>query len=313
MNAHVKYNVWFILRLCLLLAPPFAASAAEISDLWGRSGEKWTPQSRLPDFSFAGYHGGEAPLPILALGVSVKDFGAKGDGIADDTQAFLDALAKAKTGAIEIPAGRYKITNILEITRPGVVLRGAGADRTFLFFPVPLNDIKPNWSATTGGERTSEYSWAGGLVWFKGTERGKSLATVTAGAKRGDTSLQVSATNLFQPGQRIQIFQTDAADKSLTAELYSGDPGKTDKMGRVRVSLGKNTGARATFWNIRARKPIPYPPSAFGPPSMNLVGLRTDGPSVKQPDGKWFEAIPPEALSPQDLHAAQLARRLAGH
>jgi hypothetical protein len=33
---------------------------------------------------------------------------------------------------------------------------------------------------------------------------------------------------------------------------------------------------------------------------------------VKQLTGQWFEAIPPEALLPQDLHAAQLAHRLAG-
>ena len=42
-----------------------AAGAVETSDLWGVSGEKWTPQSRLPDFSFAGYHCGETPLPAL--------------------------------------------------------------------------------------------------------------------------------------------------------------------------------------------------------------------------------------------------------
>ena len=237
MNARPQDKVWLILSLWFILGRPVSAGAAQTSDLWGLSGEKWTPQSRLPDFSFAGYHCGETPLPALAPGVSVKDFGAKGDGVTDDTQSFLDALAKAKTGAIEIPPGRYKITKILEITRPGLVLRGAGADRTFLFFPVPLNDIQPKWSATTEGRRTSDYSWAGGMVWFRGTERGQALATVTAGANRGDTSLKVSSTNRFKPGQRIQIFLTDAVDKSLTAELYSGDPGNTTKMSLVRVSL----------------------------------------------------------------------------
>jgi len=237
MLASVKYNVGVTLGLCALLAQPLAARAAEDSGLWGRNGENWSPQSRLPDFSFAGYHCGEAPLPTLPPGVSVKDFGAKGDGVTDDTQAFLDALANAKTGAIEIPAGRYKITKILQITRPGLVLRGAGADRTFLYFPVPLNEIQPKWSATTDGKRTSDYSWAGGLVWFMGTERGQSLATVTAPAKRGDSSLQVSSTNKFKLGERIQVFLTDAPDKSLISELYSGDTGNTGKMGQVRVSL----------------------------------------------------------------------------
>src|SRR5262249_27613506 len=121
---------------------------AETSDLWGASGERWTPQSRLPDFSYAGYHCGEAPLPNVPPGVSVKTFGAKGDGVADDTAAFLKAIKEAKS-AIEIPPGRYVITEILDIKRSGVVLRGAGPDKSILFFPKPLQAIRPLMSATT--------------------------------------------------------------------------------------------------------------------------------------------------------------------
>src|SRR6516225_2936719 len=132
---------------CLLLGFCASWGAAQTSGLWGTNGEKWNPRSRLPDFSFAGYHSGEAPLPHVATGVSVKDFGAKGDGQTDDTAAFLKALTTVKSGAIEVPPGRYRITDILEIQRSGLVLRGAGPDKTVLFFPKPLNEIKPVWSA----------------------------------------------------------------------------------------------------------------------------------------------------------------------
>src|ERR1035438_6730351 len=81
------------------------SATAAVSEIWGTNGERWSADSRLPDFSFAGYHCGEAPLPNVAPGVSVKNFGAKGDDVADDTQAFLDALAAVKSGAIEIPPG----------------------------------------------------------------------------------------------------------------------------------------------------------------------------------------------------------------
>ena len=47
------------------------AVQAETSALWGAHGERWTPDGRLPDFSYAGYHCGEAPLPTVAPGVSV--------------------------------------------------------------------------------------------------------------------------------------------------------------------------------------------------------------------------------------------------
>lgn len=38
------------------------------------------------DWSYAGYMAGEAPIPKLPLVGTVKDFGAVGDGVADDTQ-----------------------------------------------------------------------------------------------------------------------------------------------------------------------------------------------------------------------------------
>jgi hypothetical protein len=43
---------------------------------------------------------------------------------------------------------------------------------------------------------------------------------------------------------------------------------------------------------------------------MNLVALETKQPSEMVADGKWFEAIKPANVLPQDLHAAQLRRRL---
>ena len=43
---------------------------------------------------------------------------------------------------------------------------------------------------------------------------------------------------------------------------------------------------------------------------MNLVAVQSSKPSEKNPDGKWFETIAPEKIEPQDIHAAQLARRL---
>src|SRR5262249_51800135 len=154
------------------------------------------------------------PLPNLARGVSVKDFGATGDGQTDDTAAFLKALATVKSGAIEVPPGRYRITDILEIKHSHLVLRGAGPDKTILFFPKPLNEIKPEWSATTAGRRSSEYSWAGGFVWFKGNLGRRALATITAPAQRGDTTVRVSTTENLRLGQRVEILETDTPENS---------------------------------------------------------------------------------------------------
>jgi len=76
------------------------------------------------------------------------------------------------------------------------------------------------------------------------------------------------------------------------------------------AALGKHCAARGTFWNIRAAVPQQYPPVAFGSASLNFVALQTELPSEKNSAGRWFEAIPPAEISPPDIHAAQLARRL---
>lgn len=162
---------------CALLV--LAAQAQEFSVLWGRDGEAWDPAGRLPDVSFAGYACGERPLPRAAVTADVRDFGAKGDGTPDDSAAFLAAIAKAGRGAIFIPPGRYRITRILEITRPGIVLRGAGPERSVLVCPLPLETIKPNMGTNSGGRPTSEYSWGGGIVSFNGRDPGKSIGHFT--------------------------------------------------------------------------------------------------------------------------------------
>src|SRR6266853_2204084 len=59
------FSVW----VGLFVAAAMPVSAAQYSQLWGDHGEQWSPQGRLPDFSFAGYHSGEKPLPKVAAGV----------------------------------------------------------------------------------------------------------------------------------------------------------------------------------------------------------------------------------------------------
>ena len=57
---------------------------------------------------------------------NVKDFGAAGDGTADDTEAFRQALAKAGEeggGVVFVPVGQYRLTQALTVPE-NVELRG---------------------------------------------------------------------------------------------------------------------------------------------------------------------------------------------
>lgn len=53
--------------------------------------------------------------PILSYAVNVKDFGAKGDGQADDTKAINAAISAATDGLVEFPRGTYHISKTIEI------------------------------------------------------------------------------------------------------------------------------------------------------------------------------------------------------
>nr|MBC8249693.1 hypothetical protein [Anaerolineales bacterium] len=191
-----KQLIAMVLGIAAVGAVPKAVSAGQesyFSELWGEKGERWDPLGRLPDFSYAGYHTGEKPIPDVPVRGNVKDFGAKGDGEADDTQAFKDAIAASEGGAILIPAGRYVISDFLRIKRSNLVLRGAGRDKTTLFFPKTIKELQ------------GEVGYYDGLIRPEGDNKGAQLTDVAEGAKRGDTTLAVKSTAGIRSGQMIRL------------------------------------------------------------------------------------------------------------
>jgi len=67
----------------------------------------------------------QSPVPKA---VNAREYGAKGDGVADDTAAIqkaLDAIQGAP-GVVHLPAGKYRITGPLMV-RDGATLLGEGA------------------------------------------------------------------------------------------------------------------------------------------------------------------------------------------
>lgn len=213
-------------------------AAAEFSRLWGEHGELWSPAGRLPDFSFAGYRQGEEGIPTPPVRWNVRDFGANGDDALDDTEAFKKAIAETEAGVIFVPEGRYVISDLLYFRRSGVILRGAGPDRSVLYFPKTLTDIKPNWGETTEGRRTSNYSWSGGFLWVEGDYRDQPLALIPQPVARGELRFRVDEPDRLEPGGWITIRQRDEPDNSLAGYLYADQSRPMEKLrGRTRTEF----------------------------------------------------------------------------
>lgn len=204
----------------------------------------------IPNCSYAGYHYSERPLPEPPVVANVKDFGAIGDGKADDQLAFQAAIRKARSlggGAILVPEGTYRLTGMLRLTHSHLVLRGAGVDRTVLQFERPLSEILGirTIKQKPPGTTISEYSWLGGLI-HVGVESdfdsnggidpksgypeswsvGYKLAILTSPAKRGDRIVEIEpmGKTRFKPGDFVFLCWESPADRSLLVCMAGDGP-----------------------------------------------------------------------------------------
>lgn len=231
--------------LALLLLAGTASAAGGTSALWGKHGEAWSPNSRLPDFSCAGYRRGEETFRIPTDTVSVTEFGAKGDGTTDDTTAFEKAIDAGTGKLITIPAGRFVLSDQLTMKRSGTVLRGAGSDQTVLLFTKSLEQLHPKPANTDSKQPTTGWSWGGGLIMMGGPEAKAETATrVIAPASRGDQKLKLEKS-AFQAGDEILLTVNDDAEKSLLNYLYRGQTGDLSGL--------KNWKARQVFRVVAAQ------------------------------------------------------------
>ena len=113
----------------------------------------------------------------LAETVSVKDFGAVGDGVANDAAAFVAAIAAAKN--VYVPAGTYEIGSNISVTTP-VRIYGDGPGATVIERNYsPVSDAQGVFAFSGGG---TICSISGMTIRSKVGQTGGCLVSIVSGA-----------------------------------------------------------------------------------------------------------------------------------
>jgi hypothetical protein len=138
-------------------------------------------------------------LPHYPVQYDVKvDFGAVGDGVADDTLAIASALAAATPGhAVYVPEGTYRVTGTLHIGT-GVAIRGAGPTHTLIY--------------SHHGQTT--FSIAGSAP--------VAVTTLSAAASKDAQAVDVASTSGLSAGDLVQLKRPDDVSQTLEVAEVSG-------------------------------------------------------------------------------------------
>jgi len=142
-NSKIIGYLAFLFSAFLVVGQANAWTSNLYPDDWRLGFEHRDSQGRfLHDFSYAGYHRGEIPIPenpsSNIINVTRAPYNADRSGQQDATsaiQAAIDAAGNAGGGIVFLPSGTYRIASPpLRMSRDNVVIRGAGQAQTRLFF-----------------------------------------------------------------------------------------------------------------------------------------------------------------------------------
>lgn len=184
---------------------------------------------------------------VRELALSVKDFGAVGDGVTDDTaaiQAALDAAQALKIGVVRVPSGKYKITSAL--TMPDyVVLEGEGHG----FWDVIFHNRPKTWEGTTllfagtGVRSTSAYGITG--MYYGGGRRQSPTVPGTYFSLTSFMNANASGTTRATKREfscaikpKLSVGSAGWGVRNMRICPYMGADGMTDYSNTANTSLG---------------------------------------------------------------------------
>jgi len=156
----------------------------------------------------------------LAQTVSVKDFGAVGDGVTDDTAAIQDALATGNT--VYVPGGTYLITAGLSLSSQGQNIYGDGARKSNILVSGSAYDAITLAASYTGIDGLSIYSSSprssGAFIKMNNPTRGNFIQNFVL--QNGYVGINIDAEVVITYIQNGEIL--DATPSTGTGIIISG-------------------------------------------------------------------------------------------
>lgn len=141
--------------------------------------------------------------------VSVKDFGAVGDGVATDTQAFLNALATGNS--VFVPRGTYKITEQLTLQTAGQRVYGDGRDATTIV-PVGSFDLFRMQGSVNGLEVSDLY--------ILGTSHTGHAFSASFAFRSAIRNIRISNPDKVFYGERLNYFEIESVHVNNVRGAY---------------------------------------------------------------------------------------------
>jgi hypothetical protein len=173
----------------------------------------------------------------------VTDYGADPTGATSSDAAFISARDNCSNGqVIKIPAGTYKITTQLNLTRSNVTWRGDGMGRTII----------KNYN--------SNPIYIGNGDWLPGPNDTPTI-TIAAGAIKGSTQVTVDSTANITVGKLITISQTNPSFVHYSSVYGSGPTDDGHDKNRLMAFTVKVTAKTSSTVTIEHPFPADMPNS----------------------------------------------------
>ena len=201
------------------------------------------------------------PLPDASTWVNVRTLGAKGDGAADDTEAFRTAIASHQ--AIYVPTGKYIVTDTL-LLRPDTVLIGLHPSATQLVVPdrtaafQGIGPPNPLLDTPKGGTNV--------VIGIGLYTNGNNPRAVAARWRAGEHSMMNDVRFLGGHGTN----GLDGTRENPYNSTHSGDPDPARRWDSQYPSLWVTEGGGGTFFDL-------WTPSTFAQAGMLVSDTSTTG------------------------------------